>query len=272
LTLARRSALRVVPERWQDFEDERVLSAVLAAVEVIEGRRRALARKRRRRQADIRIESVPASVGDPGPESSRGQRAVVMRFAFDRGGERNDSIQTERGATMGTKIADVMTQRPLAVTAQTTVREAARLMGEEDVGSLPVVDEGKRLIGIVTDRDVAVRVVGRGLDSETTVVGDVASRDVVALTPDHDLDDALRLMAKEQVRRVPVVAQENQLVGMLAQADVAQVGKEKETGELVEAISQAPRGPRVAGSDADSAFEARRPESAAREEQRPERP
>ena len=115
---------------------------------------------------------------------------------------------------MGTKIAEVMTQRPRAVTAQTTVREAARLMDEEDVGSLPVVDDTAHLIGIVTDRDVAVRVVGRGLDSDTTVVGDVASRDVVALTPDHDLDDALKLMAREQVRRVPIVVRENELVGM----------------------------------------------------------
>jgi CBS domain-containing protein len=152
---------------------------------------------------------------------------------------------------MGTKIAEVMTQRPRAVTAQMTVREAARLMDEEDVGSLPVVDEGERLIGIVTDRDVAVRVVGRGLDADRTPVVEVATRDVVAVTPDHDLDDALRVMAKEQVRRVPVVMNENQLVGMLAQADVAKVGKEKETGELVEAISRTPRGPRVAGSDAD---------------------
>ena len=64
-------------------------------------------------------------------------------------------------------------------------------MEEEDVGSLPVVDNAACLIGIVTDRDVAVRVVGRGLDSDKTVVGDVASRDVVALTPDHDFDEAL---------------------------------------------------------------------------------
>src|SRR5262249_50000139 len=110
---------------------------------------------------------------------------------------------------MATKIAEVMTQRPRAVTPQTTVREAARLMAEEDVGSLPGVHEGARLIGIVTDRDVAVRVVGRGLDSEKTVVGDVASRDVVALTPDHELDDALKVMAREQVRRVPIVVREN---------------------------------------------------------------
>ena len=173
---------------------------------------------------------------------------------------------------MGTKIAEVMTQRPRAVTAQIQVREAARLMEEEDVGSLPVVDDGERLIGIVTDRDVAVRVVGRGLNPDTTVVGDVASTDVAVLTPDHDLDDALRLMAHEQVRRVPIVVRENQLVGMLAQADVAHAGKEKETGEVVEAISRAPGGPRVASSEATTASEARRPESAAREEQGPGRP
>jgi CBS domain-containing protein len=171
-----------------------------------------------------------------------------------------------------TKIAEVMTQRPRAVTAQMGVREAARLMDEEDVGSLPVVDEAERLIGVVTDRDVAVRVVGRGLDAESTLVGDVATRDVVALTPDHDLDDALRLMAQEQVRRVPIVVRENQLVGMLAQADVAHAGKEKATGEVVEAISRAPGGPRVASSGAGGTSEARGPEPGAPEGQGPSRP
>jgi CBS domain-containing protein len=153
---------------------------------------------------------------------------------------------------MGTKIAEVMTQRPRAVTAQMRVREAARLMDEEDVGSLPVVDETERLIGILTDRDVAVRVVGRGLDADRTLVGDVASTEVAVLTPDHDLDDALRLMAREQVRRVPIVVRDNQLVGIVAQADVAHAGKEKTTGEVVEAISRSPGGPRVAGSDGDA--------------------
>jgi predicted transcriptional regulator len=131
-------------------------------------------------------------------------------------------------------------------------------MEEEDVGSLPVVDEAMRLIGIFTDRDVAVRVVGHGLDSDTTIVGEVASRDVVALTPDDDLDEALRLMARQQVRRVPIVVRENQLVGMLAQADVAHAGKEKTTGEVVGAISRAPGGPRVAGPGGGGGSEARR--------------
>jgi CBS domain-containing protein len=153
---------------------------------------------------------------------------------------------------MATKIAEVMSDRPRAVTEETSVREAVRLMEEEDVGSLPVVREGARLVGIVTDRDVALRVVGHGLDPETTHVGEIASTDLIAVTPEHDLDKALELMAREQVRRLPVIAGENQLVGMFAQADLARLGKDKDAGQVVEAISRPPRGPRVAGHDDSS--------------------
>jgi CBS domain-containing protein len=169
---------------------------------------------------------------------------------------------------MGTKIAEVMTQRPRAVTPQTSVREAAQLMEQEDVGSLPVVDDGARLVGIVTDRDVAVRVVGGGLDPDKSVVGDVASTDVLALTPEHDLDEALKLMAREQVRRVPIVVRENELVGMLAQADVARAEKDKATGEVVEAISRPPRGPRIAGGDVDPSSNEPRDEARRDDEER----
>jgi CBS domain-containing protein len=148
-----------------------------------------------------------------------------------------------------TKIAEVMTDRPRAITPETSIREAARLMEEEDVGSLPVVDEGVRLVGIVTDRDIAIRAVGRGLEPEGTSVMDIATNEVYALTPDDDLDDALEMMARVQVRRVPIVVRENELVGMVAQADIARTGKEKRTGEVVEAISKPPTGPRVAGAD-----------------------
>jgi CBS domain-containing protein len=178
-------------------------------------------------------------------------------------------INARKGDNMATKIAEVMTQRPRAVTVQTSVREAAQLMKDEDVGSLPVVEDGARLVGIVTDRDVAVRVVGGGLDPDTAVVGDVASTDVLALTPDHDLDEALKLMAREQVRRVPIVVRENELVGMLAQADVARSEKEKATGEVVEAISRPPRGPRVAGGDVDRSSNARRTDAPREDEERP---
>jgi len=130
-------------------------------------------------------------------------------------------------------------------------------MEEEDVGSLPVVDQSTRLVGILTDRDITVRVVGRGSDPESTQVGEVASTDVVVLSPEHDLDEALAVMAREQVRRLPIVGGENQLVGMLSQADVARATKEKPTGEVVEAISQPPRGPRVAESEGDSSGDVR---------------
>ena len=162
---------------------------------------------------------------------------------------------------MGTKIAEVMTDRPRAVTPQTSVREAAQLMEQEDVGSLPVVEDGARLVGIVTDRDIAVRVVGRGLDPDATRVGEVATSDLVALTPEHDLDEALTLMAREQVRRLPIVVRENELVGMLAQADIARAGKDKSTGEVVEAISRQPSGPRIAEPDVSGSSEARVSES-----------
>jgi CBS domain-containing protein len=150
---------------------------------------------------------------------------------------------------MATKIAEVMTDRPRAITPQTSIREAARLMDEEGVGSLPIVSEGARLVGIVTDRDIAIRAVGHGRDPEQTPVAEIASEEVYALTPDDDLDDALQTMARAQVRRVPIVVRENELVGMVSQADVARAAKEKTAGEVVEAISQPPRGPRVAGPD-----------------------
>jgi len=152
---------------------------------------------------------------------------------------------------MGTKIVDVMTKHPRAVEADTSVREAARLMEGDDVGSLPVVDKdgAARLIGVLTDRDIALRVVAAGLDPETTPVSDVASREVVTVTPDDDLDDALTRMARAQVRRLPVVIAEGELVGILSQADLPRLTKEKNVGEVIGAISRPPRGPRISGGD-----------------------
>ena len=150
---------------------------------------------------------------------------------------------------MGTKILDVMTRHPRAVDTQTSVREAARLMEVEDVGSLPVVEGQARLVGVLTDRDIALRVVAQGLDPETTAVSQVASLDVLTLTPEDDLDEALTLMARAQVRRVPIVVRDHELVGVLSQADLGKVAKEKSVGEVVEAISRRPKGPRVSGGD-----------------------
>ena len=134
-------------------------------------------------------------------------------------------------------VRDAMTEGPRTVTAGSTIAEAARLMRDEDAGIVPVV-EGDRLTGVVTDRDVAVKVVAEGKDPESTTVQQVASTNLVTVDPQQDLDEALRLMAEHQVRRLPVCEEDGRLVGILAQADVAKHAKAKQTGEVVEEISK----------------------------------
>ena len=91
---------------------------------------------------------------------------------------------------------------------------------------------------MLTDRDIVLRVVAEGKDPQSTNAGDVASRDLVTIDPQQDLDEALRLMAQHQVRRLPVVEEDGRLVGILAQADVAIEGQDQKTGQLVEEISK----------------------------------
>ena len=115
-------------------------------------------------------------------------------------------------------------------------------MREAHIGSLPITDDEK-LVGIITDRDITTRVVAEAADPKTTSVGDVYSRDLISVAPDRDLEEALQLMARHQVRRLPVV-ENGRLVGIVAQADIALRENEKKTGELVEAISKPSEGER----------------------------
>lgn len=136
----------------------------------------------------------------------------------------------------GKTINDVMTRNPETVTPKASIADAARLMRDEDVGSLPVVD-ADRLVGTITDRDIAVRVVAEGRDTNTAV-GDIASRELVTVDVLQDVDEAARLMAKHQVRRLPVCEEDGRLVGIVAQADLAIHANEKRTAETVEQISR----------------------------------
>jgi CBS domain-containing protein len=130
-----------------------------------------------------------------------------------------------------------MTPSPKTVDPDTPVTEAARMMLADDVGSVPVV-QGERLIGILTDRDIATRVVAEEKDPRSLGVAGVATREVVTVSPDDPLDEALRLMASHQVRRLLVVEENHRLVGILAQADVA-LGLDRATaGAVVEEISE----------------------------------
>jgi CBS domain-containing protein len=135
-----------------------------------------------------------------------------------------------------TRIREVMTERLRTCEPQTTVLEVARLMKEEDVGPIPVVKDG-RPVGLVTDRDIVVRVVAEGRDATMTTVGDIASGELVTVEPEQSLDEALKLMGQHRVRRLPVV-EGDRLVGIVAQADVARSADERETGEVVEEISR----------------------------------
>src|SRR5919205_187096 len=138
---------------------------------------------------------------------------------------------------MANSIREAMTSNPCSIDATQTVAYAARMMRDEDVGVAPIV-EGDKLVGVLTDRDVAVRVVAEGRDPESTTVAEVASKDVVTIDPQQDLDEALRLMAKHQVRRLPVVEEDGRLVGVVAQADIAREADPAATGGVVEDISR----------------------------------
>ena len=143
---------------------------------------------------------------------------------------------------MAKSVRDAMTDDPRSIGAAESVVEAARLMRDEHIGSLPVTED-KRLVGMITDRDITTRVVAEGAVSETMSVGDVYSRDLISVEPNNDLEEALQLMARHQVRRLPVV-ENGRLVGIVAQADIALRENEKKTGELVEAISAPSEGER----------------------------
>jgi CBS domain-containing protein len=138
---------------------------------------------------------------------------------------------------MGRTIRDLMTAGPRTAAPDDDVATAARWMRDEDAGALPVV-EGDRLIGMLTDRDVVVRVVAEGRDPASTRVGEVASRRLVTIDPQQDADEALRLMAQHQVRRLPVVEEDGKLVGMVAQADMAREADPTSVGEAVDRISR----------------------------------
>jgi CBS domain-containing protein len=144
---------------------------------------------------------------------------------------------------MGTKVREIMSERPRCVSPETRVTEAAEVMEHDDIGAVPVV-EGDRLAGMVTDRDIAVRAVATGKDVRGMPVREIATREVVTIGPDEDLSEALRLMASYQVRRLPVVDDDNRLVGVVSQADVALEAKEKNVGAMVEDVSKPPQGPR----------------------------
>jgi CBS domain-containing protein len=143
------------------------------------------------------------------------------------------------------RVRDIMTPDPAFCTPDTTAGEAAALMRDHDAGSIPVVENGqsKKLVGTVTDRDLAVRGLADGKGPDT-LVRELMTPSPITCGPDDEVEIVREVMVSQQVRRVPVVDQDGRLVGIVAQADIARedgAASDREVGRIVEAISE-PRG------------------------------
>jgi len=155
------------------------------------------------------------------------------------GGKSSTGARTGSGRqSTGQKVSDVMTPNPACVTEQDTIRQVARLMLDQDCGAVPVVDSSdkKKLIGMITDRDIVVRVVATGKDADKAKVSDAMTRDVHSVKEDESLDSVYQIMSKEQVRRVPVVGRNDEVIGIVAVADVAT--HDEDDGELARTVEK----------------------------------
>ena len=140
------------------------------------------------------------------------------------------------------KCDEVMTKNPVCCLPNDVVAKVAQLMKSENVGSIPVIEneQNKKLIGIVTDRDLTLKVVAEGLDSKSIKAEAVMTLEVVTCLAGDDLQKALDAMASHQLRRIPVIDKDHKVVGIIAQADVAtRVNRPEKTAEMVKEISKA---------------------------------
>jgi CBS domain-containing protein len=134
------------------------------------------------------------------------------------------------------RCREIMTKSVTTATREMSLREIAKLMRDGDMGILPIVD-GKKLVGLVTDRDIVVRAVAEGKDSSTKV-DEVMSKEIFSVKPSDFVFEAVRLMGDKQVRRIPVVDEQDELVGIIAIADVAlEMEDQREIAETLEEIS-----------------------------------
>jgi CBS domain-containing protein len=137
-------------------------------------------------------------------------------------------------------VRDVMTANPECVGGNDSLRDVARIMKDQDTGIVPVVD-GKTIIGLITDRDIVVRGLAEGKNLESARVTDVMTTSIRSVREDSSVNDALTLMTNAEIRRVPVVNNRNEIVGILSLGDIASEGNQDgKVGKAVEEISEAP--------------------------------
>jgi CBS domain-containing protein len=155
-------------------------------------------------------------------------------------GERNGGTEAEDQGDAVTTAREIMSKGAEFASPDDTVQDVARKLAQHDIGALPVCNADRRLEGMITDRDIAVKVVAEGLDPGSTAVRDIcAPTEVVTIGADDSVEAALSTMKDHAVRRLPVIDGQ-EVIGMVSQADVATHLPEEKVGELVEAISAAP--------------------------------
>jgi CBS domain-containing protein len=135
-----------------------------------------------------------------------------------------------------TRAREIMTPNPTCVQATQTIREAAQLMADKGVGALPICGEDNRLKGMITDRDIVVKVLAEGKDPRSITAGELAQGEAVTIGADDDATEIMTTMAEHKVRRLPVI-DGHDLVGVISQADVARALPEPQVGDLIEALS-----------------------------------
>ena len=137
-------------------------------------------------------------------------------------------------------VRDVMTPNPECVSERDSIRDVARIMKEQDTGVVPVVD-GKKIIGLITDRDIVVRGIAEGREMSTVKVNEIMSKSVRSVKEDTPLTEVLDLMSSAEIRRVPVVNGDNELVGIVSLGDIdTNSSADGRVGKAVESISEAP--------------------------------
>ena len=137
-------------------------------------------------------------------------------------------------------VRDVMTPNPECVSEKDSIRDVARIMKEQDTGVVPVVD-GKRIIGLITDRDIVVRGIAEGRELSSVKVNEIMSKSVRSVKEDTPLTEVLDLMSSAEIRRVPVVNGNNELIGIVSLGDIAtNSAQDGKVGKTVENISEAP--------------------------------
>lgn len=138
-------------------------------------------------------------------------------------------------------VKSVMTPNPACCTAQTPLRDVARMMVDNDCGQIPVVDDAGAPVGVVTDRDIAIRIVAEGRDSNNATASDAMTKSAKTVRSDSSLKDAVYLMEESKIRRVPVVDENGKLAGMFSLADLALANKPDATAQMVKEVSEPAR-------------------------------